>query len=106
MRSRTEPHLAPAAPVSLSHLLDEVPNFEAIYRIPLSHALVAVRSRTQGGPITTVFWEHDELDASGRLVDRYKSFHLVTAAGEKRTGWQKFDREGQLLAENKILQQS
>src|SRR5829696_2430049 len=106
MRSRMEPHLAPAARVSLSDLFDEVPNFEAIYRIPLSHTLVAVRSRTQGGPTTTVFWEHDEYDASGRLIACYKSFHLVTAVGEQRSGWQKFGREGQLLAENETLRES
>jgi hypothetical protein len=90
---------AQAASVRSSDLLNEVPNFEAIYRIPLSHNLVAVRSRTQGGSATTVFWEHDEYDASGRLVARYKSFQLVTATGEERSGWQKFDPNGQLLAE-------
>jgi hypothetical protein len=67
---------------------------------------VAVRSRSQGGPTTSVFWEHDEYDASGRLIACYKSFHLATGAGEQRSGWQKFDREGQLLVENGILRQS
>jgi hypothetical protein len=106
MRSRMEPHLAPAAPVSSSDVLDEVPNFESIYRVPLSHTLVAVRSRTQGGPTTSVFWEHDEYDAFGHLIACYKSFQQVTATGKQRSGWQKFDREGQLLAESEILWQS
>lgn len=105
MRSGIESDLALTAPVSLSDLLDAVPNFEAVYRIPQTHTLVAVRSRTQGGLTTTVCWEHDEYDASGRLVACYRSFHLVTAAGEQRSGWQKFDREGQLLSERKILRQ-
>ncbi len=100
------PDLASTVPVSVNDLLDEVPNFEAMYRIPLSHSLVAVRSRTLGGSTTTVFWEHEEYDTSGRLIACYKSFHLMTAAGEQRSGWQKFDQEGQLLAENVILRQS
>ncbi|MBD2751105.1 hypothetical protein IC232_31220 [Microvirga sp. BT688] len=106
MRTRITPDRARATPVSSSDLLDDVPNFEAIYRIPLSHTLVAVRSRTHGGATTTVFWEHDEYDASRCLIACYKSFHLMTAAGEQSSGWQKFDREGQLLAENEILRQS
>jgi hypothetical protein len=46
---------------------------------------------------TTVVWEHDEYDASGQLVARYKSYEQVSPAGEMRCGWQKFDAEGQVI---------
>jgi hypothetical protein len=52
---------------------------------------------------TTIIWEHDEYDASSQLVARYKSYEHVSATGEKRCGWQKFDAEGQLISESPKL---
>ena len=49
---------------------------------------------------TTVVWEHDEYDASGRLVARYKSYEQVSATGEMRCRCQKFDAEGQVIGES------
>jgi hypothetical protein len=85
--------------LGLSGLLSREHNFEAVFRVAPSHHLVAVRSRTQGGATTSILWEHEEYDTSGRLVARYKSFEHVNAAGESRCGWQKFDTAGQLLDE-------
>ena len=83
-----------AASLGLSDLWSKEHNFEAVFRIPSSHDLVVIRSRTQGGETTTVVWEHDEYDASGQLVDRYKSFEHVNAAGERRCGWVRLDVRG------------
>ena len=44
-------------------------------------------------------WKHDEYNASGRVVARYKSYEQVSATGEMRCGWQKFDAEGQVICE-------
>ena len=92
-----KPAASKTAMVSLSDLSSQEHNFEAVFQVPSSHHLVAVRSRTQGGMTTTVVWEHDEYDASGQLVARYKSYEQVSPAGEMRCGWQKFDAEGQVI---------
>lgn len=86
-----------------SALLNHTPNFEAIFRVPSTHSLVLVRSRGQGSPVAAVDWEHHEHNASGRLVARYESFEQVDAAGERRSGWQKFAPDGQLLGEGNAL---
>jgi len=95
-----KPDASKAAMVSLSDLSSQEHNFEAVFQVPSSHRLVAVRSRTQGGMTTTVVWEHDEYDATGRLVARYKSYEQVSAMGEMRCGWQKFDPKGQVIGES------
>ncbi len=83
-----------AASSGLSDLSSKAHNFEAVFRIPSSHYLVVVRSRTRGGETTTVVWEHDEYDDSGQLIARYKSHEHVNAAGERRCGWEKLDVQG------------
>jgi hypothetical protein len=83
-----------AAPLGPSNLSSKEHNFEAVFQIPSSHDLVVIRSRTQGGETTTVVWEHDEYDASGQLIARYKSYEHVNAAGERRCGWEKLDARG------------
>lgn len=95
-----KPDASNAAMVSLSDLSSQEHNFEAVFQVPSSHRLVAVRSRTQGGMTTTVVWEHEEYDASGQLVARYRSYEQVSAIGEVRCGWQKFDAEGQVIGES------
>ena len=42
------------ATVSLNDLSSQEHNFEAVFRVPASHHLVAVRSRTQVGTMITV----------------------------------------------------
>lgn len=81
-----KPDASEAAMAGLSDLSSQEHNFEAVFQVPSSHRLVAVRSRTQGGMTTTVVWEHDEYDDSGQLVARYKSYEQVSATGEIRGG--------------------
>jgi hypothetical protein len=89
-----KPDASKAAMVSLSDLSSQEHNFEAVFQVPSSHHIVAVRSRTQGGMTTTVVWKHDKYDASGQLVARYKSYEHVNAAGERRCRWEKLDAQG------------
>jgi YD repeat-containing protein len=77
----------------------EVVNFEAIFRIPPTHRLLVVRSRSRGGLVSAVYWEHEEYDASGRLIAWYKSFEEVSPAGIQQRGWCKYDGAGRLVAE-------
>jgi hypothetical protein len=77
--------------------LREALNFEAIFRIPANHRLLAVRSRSRGGLVGAVFWEHEEYDGDGQLICRYKSFDEVSPAGRRRSGWRKYDGAGLLI---------
>ena len=95
---------APATSDSLSDAIRGVRNFEAIFQIPAAHHLVLVRSRSQGCPISAVFWEHNEYDAQGRLVAHYRSFEQVSASGERQRGWRRFDSHGGLVNEDDDLQ--
>jgi hypothetical protein len=94
-----KPDMPRSAAFSLNELSSKEHNFEAVFQVSPSHHLVAVRSRNQGGATTKVTWEHDEYDASGRLVAHYKSFEQVNADGKRHCGWQKFDVKWQLLDE-------
>jgi hypothetical protein len=78
-------------------------NFETIFRVPPSHRLVAVRSRSRAGIIAGTFWDHEEYDAGGRLVARYESFEEHHPRGEaRRSGWRKYDIVGRLVAEGEL----
>lgn len=99
MNSRMEPSTSLNRLDGSSHLLREVTNFEAVFHVPPSHYLVVVRSRRQAGAVAANFWEHDEYDAIGQLVARYKCFQKVNAEGKRQSGWQKFSRDGELICE-------
>ena len=45
---------------------------EAFFRIPPTHRLLVVRSRSRGGLVSAVYWEYEEYDTTGRLIARYK----------------------------------
>jgi hypothetical protein len=77
--------------------LGEAQNFESVFRIPTSHRLLVVRSRSRGGLFSAVYWEHEEYDGDGRLICRYKSFDEVGPAGFRRSGWCKYDGAGRLI---------
>ena len=79
-------------------------NFEAVFHIPATHQLVLVRSRSQGCPLSAICWEHDEYDALGRLVARYRSFEKVNPAGKRQRGWRRFDSHGHLVSVHDDLQ--
>ena len=99
-----EANRPPATFDSLSDAIRGARNFEAIFQIPATHQLVLVRSRSQGCPISAVFWEHDEYDAQGCLVAHYRSFEQVNASGERQRGWRRFDSHGHLVNEDDDLQ--
>jgi hypothetical protein len=99
-----EANRAPATSDRLRDAIRGLRNFEAIFQIPATHQLVLVRSRSQGCPISAVFWEHDEYDPQGRLVARYCSFEQVNASGDRQRGWRRFDSHGHLVSEDDDLQ--
>ena len=78
-------------------------NFEAVFRIPPMHRLVAVRSRSRAGILAGTFWDHEEYDALGRLVARYESFEETNPrSNDRRSGWRKYDVVGRLVAEGEL----
>ena len=87
-----------SAPARASAFVEDVPSFEAAFGIPAAHRLLAVRSRSRGGHVAGIYWEHEEYDASGVRVARYESFEETTAEGRRRSGWRKFDSSGSLTA--------
>ena len=84
-------------------MIDIELNFEAIFRVPPTHRLVAVRSRSRAGIVAGTFWEHEEYDALGRLVARYESFEETNPhSNVRRSGWRKYDVVGRLVAEGEL----
>ena len=78
-------------------------HFEAIFQVPPTHRLVAVRSRSRAGIVAGTFWDHEEYDAGGRLVARYESFEEHDPrGGAQRSGWRKYDIVGRLVAEGEL----
>jgi hypothetical protein len=74
-----------------------MPSFEAIFRVPVSHSLTLVRSRARGGLFRGEYWEHEEVDPTGKLVARYESFHELSGGGAAHSGWRKYGPDGALL---------
>ena len=78
-------------------------NFEAVFRVPATHRLVAVRSRSRAGSVAGTFWDHEEYDALGRLVARYQSFEESDPHSHaRRSGWRKYDITGRLVADGEL----
>jgi hypothetical protein len=78
-------------------------NFEAVFRVPATHRLVAVRSRSRAGLVAGTFWDHEEYDTRGRLVARYRSFVETRPHSHvRRSGWRKYDLVGRLVAEGEL----
>jgi len=103
MQAVEEAYLLHATSDGLSAAIRGDRNFEAIFQIPAAHQLVLVRSRSQGCPVSAVFWEHDEYDSEGRLVARYFSFEQISDSGERQRGWRRFDGQGHLMSEDNDL---
>jgi hypothetical protein len=74
-------------------------NFEALFRIPVTHRLLVVRWRSRGGLWSGVYWEHEEYDPQGGKIARYESFAESHQAGVRRSGWRKYDPAGRLVEE-------
>lgn len=102
MTTSVEPGPERPSPAGPGARIDDVPNFEAVFGVPAAHRLVALRSRSRGGPAAAISWEHEEYDASGARIARYESFEETTAAG-RRSGWRKYDPAGRLLASGQGL---
>jgi hypothetical protein len=103
MKPETDAYPAQLRSDELSLSLSEEHNFEAIFQIPVTHHLVLVRSRSQGGSVLTENWEHDEYDASGHLVAHYSSFQQVSATSKGQCGWRKLDKDSQWVSERDAL---
>ena len=81
-----------------------IPNFEAIFGVAVDHRLEHVRSRSRGGALRGTFWNHEEYDADGNLVARYESFQEIEAdTGASRSGWVKYDADGWVVDEGRIV---
>jgi hypothetical protein len=78
-------------------------NFEALFRVPPTHRLLTVRSRSRGGLLRAVYWEHEEYDTTGRQIARYKCFDERDQTGVRASGWRKYDLEGRLVQEDAWL---
>jgi hypothetical protein len=74
-------------------------NFEAVFHIPPTHYLLVVRSRSRGGFLSGVYWEHEEYDTKDALIARYQSFSESDDGGICRSGWRKYDLAGRLIGE-------
>jgi hypothetical protein len=96
-----KPDLTRSGRSAFAALMGEVPNFEAIYRVPATHRLVVVRYRSRGGLERAEYWLHQKYDPAGRLVARYESFDELNTGGERRSGWSKFDHTGHLVHQSK-----
>jgi hypothetical protein len=84
-------------------MIDLELNFEAVFGVPPTHQLVAVRSRSRAGIVAGTFWDHEEYDVLGRLVGRYESFdERNPQTGARRSGWRKYDIVGRLVAEGDL----
>ncbi len=95
MRQQGDSHLSRSNWNPLAPAVGNVPNFEVVYDVPAAHTLVAVRSRSRGGLERAEYWMHEEYDEGGRLVARYESYEELGAASARRSGWCKFDPDGQ-----------
>jgi hypothetical protein len=82
-------------------------SFEALYRVPVTHRLVPVRSCSHGGRIPATYWEHEDYDTSGRLVARYESFAQRGPNGDVTRGsWRKVDPSGRLIGQGSPMPSS
>jgi hypothetical protein len=101
MASQVQPFTEGAQRGPSATSLDEY-NFETLFQVPPTHSLVQIRTRSRGGSVRGIFWDHDEYDPAGQLIARYSSFDEVSATGLRQSGWRKFDREGLLVAEGTL----
>ena len=72
-------------------------SFEQTFRIPPGHRLEQVKTRACGGVVRGTYWDHEEYDATGRLVARYQSFLELSDDGKYCCGWRKYDSHGNLI---------
>jgi hypothetical protein len=79
--------------------LRDASNFEAVFHIPANHYLRVVRSRSRGGLLSGVYWEHEEYDPNGALIARYQSFSESRDGKVCQSGWRKYDLVGRLIEE-------
>jgi hypothetical protein len=93
-----------SAPASFRSSMHTEPNFEAIFDIPAPHRLLMVRSRSRGGLVAGVYWEHEEYDQRGAFVARFQSFVESDQGGGRMSGWRKYDAAGHVVEEAEWLE--
>ena len=75
-----------------------MPCFERTFQIPPHHFLEQVRTRSRGGVVMEVQWEHREYAADGHFVARYESYQALDSENRiQRNGWSKYDHDGHLI---------
>jgi hypothetical protein len=77
----------------------EVLSFERLFAVPAQHRLELHSSRSRGGLLRGVYWEHEEYDEDGRLIARYRSFDETASNGQRGSGWEKYAPSGELITE-------
>ena len=103
MKAHAHAHRSPARSYLPTAWIRDNQNFEALFRVPVIHRLLVVRSRSRGGLWSGVYWEHAEFDPHGLKVARYESFAESNQAGVRRRGWRKYDPDGRLVEEGEWL---
>jgi YD repeat-containing protein len=72
--------------------------FEHAFHVPSDHSLEQVKTRSRGGVMMEVHWEHREYSADGHFVARYESYQVLDSADRvQRNSWYKYDQEGHLI---------
>jgi hypothetical protein len=78
------------------------PNLEAVFHVPPRHRLVEVRSRSRGEPESATFWDHEEYDASSKLIACFENFEKMGLTGLKTSGWRRYDCTGRLVGAGEL----
>jgi hypothetical protein len=78
--------------------------FERTFQIPSHHFLEQVRTRSRGGVVMEVHWEHREYAANGGFVARYESYQTLDSNDRiPRNGWSKYDHDGHLVDQGHFI---
>ncbi len=72
-------------------------SFEAILHVPPDHRLEQIRTSACDGVVQQIHWEHQEYDASGRMIARYHSFVELRENGQQYCGWRKYNSSGHMI---------
>ena len=80
-----------------------IEKFKAAYNIPKGNELTEIKGKSKGPMGGFDSWEHEEKDPEGNLIARYESWHNITPALKRETGFRKYSPMGDLLEENNEL---
>lgn len=73
--------------------------FEEIFDVPSGHTLKKTSYREKGHLGQKEEWKHEELNETGEVVARYKSWDETNVRGFKsNSGYEKYDLDGNVVA--------